>query len=437
MLLFYTHTRTARLQYIIDFFSKELFDEPILVTTDKDQFRESVGFKLNYSTTEFSEKEFYVHSTELLFEKDIRHKNIECFEVNFHKAFFQTPGDFPFDIFAASFYLLSRYEEYLPHEKDSYGRFAHTASLAFRENFLQQPLVNIWLVEFKKALLHKFPAITFKHVEFKNMLTYDIDIAYSYLYKGFIRTVGGFARSVLKADWPAIEERWEVLAKEKTDPYDCYEWLDALHLYCRVRPYFFFLVAKKQRGYDKNIPTNAKPFKELIEYYAAAYDVGIHPSWQSGDDLSLLKEETEWLEVVAERSVISSRQHYIRFTFPHTFRALIDAGIRKDFSMGYGSINGFRASACSSFPWFDLEKNETTGLMLYPFCFMDANSFYEQKQSPDQSYKELMHYYDTVKRLNGLVITIWHNHILGTDKQFKGWKEMFELFMKETVYWDS
>jgi hypothetical protein len=29
--------------------------------------------------------------------------------------------------------------------------------------------------------------------------------------------------------------------------------------------------------------------------------VGIHPSWQSGDDPRLLKEEKEWLEVVAEK----------------------------------------------------------------------------------------------------------------------------------------
>ena len=29
----------------------------------------------------------------------------------------------PFDVFAAGFYLLSRYEEYLPHIKDRFHRF--------------------------------------------------------------------------------------------------------------------------------------------------------------------------------------------------------------------------------------------------------------------------------------------------------------------------
>ena len=177
--------------------------------------------------------------------------------------------------------------------------------------------------------------------------------------------------------------------------------------------------------------------QSLIAYYASSYKIGLHPSWQSGDDDQLLREELEWLEVMADKKIIHSRQHYIRFTLPQTFRKLIKAGIQKDFSMGYGSINGFRASVCSSFAWYDLEEEKTTPLLLYPFCFMDANSFYEQKHSPREAYNELLLYYEQVKKLKGIFISVWHNFILGTDRQFDGWRGMFELFMKETVYWDA
>jgi hypothetical protein len=437
MLLLYCHTISPRLQYIVDFFSKELFDEPVQITTDEAAYRASDLPKLNYSEKEFSEEELFIHSTSLLFEKGIQPQAIECFDVNFHKAFFETSGDFPFDIFAASFYLLSRYEEYLPHQKDEYGRYAHTNSLAFREQFLQQPLVNIWLGEFKKVLLQKFPSIRFRRGHFKCILSYDIDIAYSYLYKGFARTTAGFARSIIRGEWSLVKDRWQVLRRTKKDPFDCFEWLDAWHLYCRLRPYFFFLVPKNPSRYDKNTPVNTKSFKKLIEYYAASYKVGLHPSWQSGDDPSLLKEEFEWLEVVADKKVIHSRQHYIRLTLPQTYRELIKVGLEKDFSMGYGSINGFRASICSSYNWYDLEKEESTSLVLFPFCYMDANSFYEQKNTPQQAYTELVHYYEQVKNLKGVFISIWHNSILGTSPEFKGWRNMFELFMKETVYWDA
>lgn len=437
MLLLYTHTVTPRLEYIVDFFSRELFDEPIEVTSSRAAYNASIQPRINYSGQAFSENEFFIEHTSLLFEKGIREQPVDCFEVNFHKAFFQTRGDFPFDIFAASFYLLSRYEEYLPHKKDEYGRYAHTNSLAFREGFLQQPLVNIWMEEFRKALQQKFPNLRFKGKNFKCILSYDIDMAWSYRYKGFMRNMGGFARSIKKGNWQQVKDRWEVLRGKRKDPFDCFEWLDALHLYCRLKPYYFFLVAQKQTGYDKNTPLNVKQFQSLVEYYSNSYKVGLHPSWQTGDDEDLFESELEWMEDVTGRAIIHSRQHYLRFNLPGTFRTLTNLGIQKEFSMGYGTINGFRASVCSSFYWYDLEKDDSTTLMLFPFCFMDANAYYEQGYTPHQAYAELMQFYTSVKKLNGMLVTIWHNSILGTDSSFAGWREMFELFMKETVYWDA
>jgi hypothetical protein len=372
-----------------------------------------------------------------LFETGVRRQTIECFEINFHKAFFETSGDFPFDIFAASFYLLSRYEEYLPHEKDGYGRYAHTNSLAFREHFLSQPLINYWLQSFRKALQFKFPELVFRQTPFKCLLTYDVDMAWSYLHKGWKRTLGGFINSIRKGEWARVKDRWLVLRGKRKDPFDCFEWLDAWHLYCRVKPYFFFLAAKKTSIYDKNNSYQSKAFRDLITYYANTFHLGCHPSWQSGDDTSLLKEELEWLEVVGDKKIVHSRQHYIRFSLPATYRHLIETGIEKDFSMGYGSINGFRASVCSPFYWYDLEKEATTSLMLYPFCFMDANSLFEQQQTPQQTYNELIQYYERVKSCKGVFIPIWHNFILGADPLYAGWRQMFELFMKETVYWDA
>jgi len=114
-MLLYCNTITPRLQYIVDFFNKELFEEPISITADSNQFEQASGPKLNYSSQEFAGPAFSIHPVELLFESSIRPQAIHCFTTNGHAAFFSTSGDFPFDIFAASFYLLSRYEEYLPH----------------------------------------------------------------------------------------------------------------------------------------------------------------------------------------------------------------------------------------------------------------------------------------------------------------------------------
>jgi hypothetical protein len=122
---------------------------------------------------------------------------------------------------------------------------------------------------------------------------------------------------------------------------------------------------------------------------------------------------------------------------PSSFEELIAAGIEKDFSMGYGTINGFRASVASSFKWFNLRKNEITPLTIFPFCFMDANAFFEQKLSAQEAFAELMRFYQVVKKVNGVLITIWHNNFLGTERSFEAWKNVYELFLKDEVYWDS
>jgi len=445
--LLYSHIITPRLEYIAEFIGKEILGETFQLTTNIEQFRNFTGPKINYSNEAIGDDEFRIScrslsGSQLLFEKNISSQEIDCFEINAclpdrqgNKAFFQTEGDFPFDIFAASFYLLSRYEEYLPHKKDSYGRYAHENSQAFKENFLHLPLINIWLDDFKKALQIKFSSLTIDlpiaiGTPFTFIPTYDIDIAYSYLHKGWRRNMGGIIKSFVSGHWKAIKERLGVLKGRLQDPYDAYEWLHGIHWQYNLKPHYFFLVANKNGKYDKNILPSKKAMHHLIQAHNQ-YSVGIHPSWKSGNDPDKLKHEILKLGHITGKQITSSRQHYIRFDLPKTFRQLINAGIKYDFSMGYGSINGFRASVASAFFWYDLEKEEQTKLLLYPFCFMDANSFFEQKFSAEQALEELRHYYKVVKSVNGTLITIWHNNFLGIDKKFEGWKEVYKKIISE------
>lgn len=433
MLLIYTKTLTPRLEYIVQTLMDGLGVEYRL-TDDFTAFENFEVAKLNYSSELFEPNSFQVFPIDLLFENDIREQQIECFQYEDLTAFFKTSSpDFPFDIFSASFYLISRYEEYLPHQLDSYGRYAHENSLAFRENFLHLPLVNLWLQKFRKAVQAKFPSLTFNPKPFSYTPTYDVDIAFSYTGKGLVRNVVGGLRSMVKGEWLSMKERIAVLMNNQKDPFDIYEWLDDLHKQYNLQPIYFFLLAEEQIGYDKNIPPSNKQLQQLIKNLSEKYEVGIHPSWQSGDDVSLLHSEVERLKSITNSEVKSSRQHYIRMTFPDTYRQLIAAGIDKDHSMGYGSINGFRASYCLPYKWFDLEKNDVTNLTIYPFCWMEANSHFEQHYSLQQATEELEHYISIIKQVDGMLITIMHNHLLGDEQLFKGWKEMYRTGIRTKI----
>ncbi|MGG9971067.1 polysaccharide deacetylase family protein [Ferruginibacter sp. SUN002] len=427
MVLVYSHNTSVRLSYICSFIFKELMGVDFSVTTHITSFKEHNGPKINYSSKQITGDEIFVRAGNLLYEKGIKEQTIECFEINNYKAFYKTTdSDFPFDIFAASFYLLSRYEEYLPYKKDMYGRYAHENSLAYKENFLHLPLINIWLKDFAETIQKKYSIFNIQYPAFNFLPTYDIDIAYSYKGKGFIRSAGGFLRS------PSLE-RLQVLLGTKKDPFDTYDWLDSLHERYQLYPIYFFLLAQKNGIYDKNILPNTDIMKALIKRLTNKYVFGIHPSWQSGDDAYSLQKEKHLLRELSESRITKSRQHYIRFHLPETYRKLIADDITDEYSMGYGSINGFRASVASSFYWYDLLHEEQTTLRIHPFCFMEANSFYEQKLSPEQAFDELMHYYKICKEANGTLITIFHNHMIGSDKLFEGWGKMYEQFLQQVA----
>ncbi len=429
-MILYSHTITPRLQYITDFIGKEIFGKPIELTTDVEVFSNYTGPKINYSHTRISSEELIIKNNSLLFENIIKDQTVNCFETDGFKAFFKTEGNYPFDIFAASFYLLCRYEEYLPHKKDIYGRYAHESSLAYKEGFLDLPLINIWLEDFKKVLKEKYPTFNFPPSTFHFQPTYDIDEAYAFKNKSILRNAGGIIKSMVNGGWSMVKNRLNMISGNNKDPYDSYKWMDALHEQYNLNPIYFFHVAIEKGKYDKNIRPSHPVMQQLIKQHAEKYSIGIHPSWKSGDDESLLEKEIQMLESISGKKINSSRQHYIRFTLPHTFRRLIDAGITDDYSMGYGSINGFRASVASSFYWYDLEKETGTSLLLHPFCFMEANSFFEQKYIPQQAAEELKQYYDVIKSVNGTFISIWHNNFLGTHKLFAGWKEVYEEFIR-------
>jgi len=422
----YTNRITPRLQYITDFIGKQVTREEFRLTTDSFVFNDHTGPKINYGQTRINNEELLINNCSLLFEDSIKEQNISCFEINGFKAFFKTEGDYPFDIFAATFYLLSRYEEYLPHQVDMYGRYAHENSLAFKAGFLNIPLVNIWIEDFKKVLKEKFPSLNFQSSIFNFHPTYDIDEAFAFRNKGLVKTVGGIARSIANREWSILNERINVLRDKSQDPYDAYEWMDKLHEKNNLKPIYFFHVAAEKGRYDKNISPFLPAMQHLIKQHADKYSIGIHPSWKSGDEESLLGKEIKELESITGKKITASRQHYIRFTLPYTFRRLLANGITDDYSMGYGSINGFRASVASSFYWYDLKKEQQTNLLLHPFCFMEANSFFEQKYLPQRAYEEMMHYYNAVKAVNGTLITIWHNSFLGSYRSFTGWIDVYE-----------
>lgn len=423
-MILYTSQTTSRLKYIVDFVFREVLGVEYEVTCSVQEFESSGLFKINYSDEIINASQLMIVPAGLLFETSIHEQKIEVSQWHNLPCFFKTSNEeLPFDLLSASFYLLTRYEEYLPYQPDLYQRFPSDESLAFKHNFLSIPLIDLWCKELKQLICSKNNSIHFNDRSMIFIPTYDIDIAYSYLGKGWKRTIGGCIRDLIHGKITAIKERIRVLSQQQKDPFDSFEYLDELHSNYLLKPVYFFLLSSGGR-LDKNLSPDHPLMKKLLQRINQKYSTGIHPSYQSHDDVSILKDEIKLM------NTSRSRQHYIRFQLPDTFRHLIALGINEDYSMGYGSVNGFRASTSFAHQWFDLQKNEITSLKLFPFCFMECNSYFEQKMNADEAYDEMIHYADVVRSVGGNLITIWHNFSLGSDTMWNGWKEKYEKLIK-------
>ena len=437
MLIVFSESDSPRLRYILQVLLGELSDIGYTLTSDRSVYASWDGPRLNYTRSRISREELFVPPAGLLSATGTAPVDVQVHPGQDFPYFFATEGgDLPFDLFSASFYLLTRYEEYHHAAADAWGRFDQGQSLAARGGFLRRPLVNEWLKAFRAILREKFPAMVYREPVFRFLPTYDIDIAYAYLHRKGLRRMGGWIKDLLRGNAARLAQRLRVQLGRETDPYDVYEWLDALHMRYGLRPVYFFLAAARHEGLDRNVDPRLPAFRDLVWYHAAGYAIGLHPSWKSGDQPDLLASEIRTLEDITGGAVTCSRHHYIRIRIPETYRLLEDLGIRDDYSMGYATVNGFRASVASAYTWYDLEQERITALRVHPFCFMDANALFEEKLSPSRAYEQLKGMHDRVKSCGGTLCTVFHNNFLGNYPDYRGWREVYELFLEQVVYWD-
>jgi hypothetical protein len=311
----------------------------------------------------------------------------------------------PFDLFGAAFWLLSRYEEYLPYKGDKHQRFSYRSSLAYQYEFIQISLVNLWISSLQQILKTKYETIVFSQHEYQFLSSIDIDNAYKYKYKGFIRTLAGIIsdKSLRK-----IKERFKIILGLKADPFDCYQFLIDQHKQLNIKALYFILLGDYGPN-DKNHSATDLRFQSLIKHLKDYSDVGIHPSFGSNANLRQLKVEVNRLTNITHAIITQSRQHFSMLKFPSTYQNLLQASIYHDYSMGYTNYNGFRASYCLPYKWYNLDIEASSTLTLHPFCINENTLMLNTKKNYDEMLKISETVINEVKKYNGQCISIFHN----------------------------
>ena len=435
MLLVYTHKITPRLTYSFRHIFVRILNIEVNFTNKIEEFIGHDGPKISY-TKQALGSELFVKSNDLLFNQGIDYVDINLVEWEEVPCFFQTnlSVEVPCDIFAASFYLMSRYEEYLPHVKDQHERFPASESLAYQHKFLDKPVIDIWAYKFKNILIDHFEnykdQFNSSTRKFNYISTIDIDNAYQFKHKGFTRSIGGIFKDLIQFDLHNIWMRLLVVFNIRRDPYDMYKKLLLMKKKYGIKTIFFFLLGDYST-FDKNISPGNTNYKLLIKNIADYAEVGVHPSYFSMKNELKIKKEKEILEGIVNFPIKRSRQHYLRIEVPETYQHLVDLEISEEYSMGYASHYGFRASTCTPFYFYDLDFEIQTPLKVFPFAAMDATLKDYLNFTPKKAFNTIMKLAKEVRKVDGTLITIFHNESVGGSGRWRGWGRVYESLLKE------
>jgi len=427
MLLVYTHKITPRLNYIFKQVCTRILGIPVSFTTTVEEFIAHDSLKMSYASQQLG-NEFHIKSHSILFEQGLSDIDINIHNWDHTKCFFFNgdKNNLPFDIFAASFYLLSRYEEYLPHVKDEYGRFTAKDSLAYKHDFLHQPVVDIWAYKFKTALQLKVPNYQFESRIYGVKPVIDVPMAYYFKSKGLMRSIGGTLSDLFRFKLRQLYQRYLVLLGLNKDPYDTFKWIVNKQKQVKTKFQVFFLIGDFST-YDKNVSTNKKSFVSLIKSIADYSKVGLKASYFALEDFDILKKEKNNMESIINTSLEASRNSFNKLNLPNCYRNLVNLEVKEDYSMGYVNDIGFRAGTCSPFLFYDLDYEVQTPLMINTFHVMDYALLKTKSQLDKREALEKL--ISEVQQVNGTFIPVFHNYSFSNEERWKGFKELFNYIL--------
>jgi hypothetical protein len=423
----YSSEDSTRLRYIAGIILGDILGLSWEVITDKRKLGKHPV--INYSTEKVSNS-FKITPDSILFEKGFCLKKTDPGQWKGLPVFFQTnsDSDLPFDILAASFFLVTRYEEYPDFVPDKYGRFPAASSLAFGNGFLDKPVIDLWAREFAKALLKRFPSLVFKRNEYKALLTIDTDQPFAFLGKNIFRSIGVLFKEK-DGTTKTFGSRYRIMTKEVKDPFDVFDYITSCIEADQVDTRFFFPVGDRSR-FDTNPSWKNEEYRELILKIASNYHVGLHPSYVAGGDGARISDEALRLKSILGKEIILSRFHFVRLSMPQSYKNLLLSGITEDYSMGYPDEPGFRAGIARPFYFYDVSDDRLTNLRIIPFQIMDGTLYDYKKLDPAGSKEKILSLINETKKVGGLFVSIWHNTSLLNNEDFKGWREVFEFMIK-------
>ena len=408
MISIYATHKTPRLEYVLDFcFGSKGEEWQIISVLQK--WTHVNEFRINYSNDDVP-ADLTIRPHPLLFSNAIN----PDVELTYENE--QLSIDAVEDELSVIFYLLTCQSEYGDNDRDEHDRLKAKNHPLVKLGLNNRPIADELVVSVWDKIGLDYSQILKRY---QCVPSFDIDIAWAYKNRGLIRGMAAFLKSKHK------KERLKVILGKQKDPYDTYDTIDEIAL--TLERIICFALLGDWSKYDKNIHWKNRKLGSLIRGLNATGGMGIHPSYNTYLDPAKIRDEISRLESIVGHEVTKSRQHFLRLRLPESYRLLIQCGIRRDYSMGFADNLGFRAGTSFPYLWFDLEKNEQTELLVFPFAYMDSALKDYLKLDPEKAKENIRELILHTRKVGGVFMFIWHNSSINDRDEWRGWKEVLDF----------
>ena len=331
------------------------------------------------------------------------------------------------DIFSSSFFMLTRWEEYVNKIKDKHNRFPATESIALKNNFLNRPIVNEYVSMLKNMLIKLDDTLVMKERHFSFVLTHDVDFIYKW--DNFKKIVRHLIADILIRKSPieffkSLYNYFLLKLKLKKDPFDTFDYLMNLSDTINVKSHFFFM-AKGLTKYDNNYKSNEEKVIELVKRIKEkGHYIGIHPSYNAYNDNVQFEKEKKELEINFNQKINIGREHFLRFEVPITWQIWEDNLMKWDSTCGYADKEGFKSGVCYEYSVFNILTRKKLKLKEKPLILMETSLLYQKDIDYNIAKSNIENLINIVKKYEGDFVLLWHN----SNFNIYEWKRYRKLY---------
>lgn len=323
------------------------------------------------------------------------------------RPLFSIDGDcarFSLDLLVSTVLTLSRFEETLPGPRDQHGRFSAFSSVAWRDGFLDRPIVDEFGLGLEMALRALLPGWQPLPRRLRVKLGIDVDeigIPFS------LRTSVGHC---LRRRRPEATVRDLVAAATGVDTFyqKLLREMVSLAVDRNVGTAVYWKASTRGRhdtGYD---PRDRRIVSMIESFRRMGVEIGIHPGYETFQSMDALQREVSILEELLPQKPLGGRQDFLRWN-PQMWVSWESLGLAYDASVGFADHVGFRAGTCFPYtPWLLAERREAQ-LLEIPLMAMDATLEHYMKLDGHDALGVLRDCVRRCRSVGGVFSTLWHN----------------------------